>query len=113
MNKNFKIVQIHGLSGLLLVGFIVIGLICGFVLFPIWIIMTGWNEISVNILGWPVINYYQASLLWIFLALCSYLVLRNSVSIKIEKNDSVDEEEIEKIIEKNIAETEEMENDAD
>lgn len=104
MNKNFKIVQLHGLSGLLLLGFIMAGLICGFVLFPIWIIMFGWNEISGSVFNGPIITYYQASLLWIFLALCAYLILRNSISVKIQKTEDVDEEEIEKIIEENLAE---------
>ncbi len=109
MNKNFKVVQIHGLSGLLLLGFVLAGLICGFMLFPIWVIMTCWNELSVNVFGGPVINYYQASLLWIFLALCAYLILRNSISVKIQGSDPVDQEEIEKIIEENINEAKKSE----
>ena len=108
MNKNFKVVQIHGLSGLLMLGFVAVGLFCGFVLFPIWVIMTGWNELVGNILSGPIINYYQASLLWIFLALCSYLVLRNSISIKFHKaDDDLDEEDIDEIIEDKFFKNEE------
>ncbi len=106
MNKNLKIFQLHGLSGLLLLGFIIVGLFCGFILFPVWVIMIGWNEIAANIFSGPVINYYQASLLWIFLALCSYLILRNSISIKICKTDDTDdEEEINKILQEKKYET--------
>jgi len=104
MNKNFKVIQIHGLSGLLLLGFIVVGLFCGFILFPIWIIMIGWNEVSVSMFSGPVINYYQASLLWLFLALSSYLILRNSISVKIQKPDDSEQEELDKIIEEGITE---------
>ncbi len=111
MNKNFKVVQIQGLSGLLLLGFVVVGIICGFVLFPIWIIMVGWNELSVSVFSGPAINYYQASLLWIFLVLSAYLLLRNSISVKVEKPDSVDDSEIEKIINENIETTEKNESE--
>ena len=98
MNKNFKIFQVHGLSGLLVFGFIMAGVFCGFVLFPVWVLMTGWNELVGNVFNGPVINYYQASLLWVFIALCFYLVLRNSISIKIHKTDHFDPEEINKVI---------------
>jgi hypothetical protein len=94
MNKDLKIVQLHGLAGLLLLGFIVAGIICGFVFFPIWVIMVGWNELVGSMLKMPVINYYQAFLLWVCLALCSFLILRNSVSIKVQDGDGNEEEEM-------------------
>ncbi len=111
MNKNFKVFQIHGLSGLLLLGFVAVGLFCGFVLFPIWMIMYFWNEFAGNVLNGPVINYYQAFLLWIFLALCSYLILKNSISIKIHKTDSTDFEELDNVVNEKIEDTEKNENE--
>ncbi|HSA06715.1 MAG TPA: hypothetical protein P5556_06015 [Candidatus Gastranaerophilales bacterium] len=107
MNKNFKVFQLHGLSGLLLLGFTIAGLFCGFVLSPIWVIMIGWNELVSNIFNGPAINYYQASLLWIFLALCSYLILKNSISIKIHSADDADSDEITGIITEKIVEEKE------
>lgn len=111
MNKNFKVFQIHGISGLLFVGIVLACLFCGFVLFPIWVIMTGWNETIGGIYSGPVINYYQASLLWIFIAICFYLFLKNSIKIKIYKSDDIDDEEVTNIIEKEIIE-EERKNDS-
>ncbi len=103
MNKNFKVFQIHGLTGLLFVCIIMACLICGFVLFPIWLIMTGWNGLVQEMQSGPIINYYQASLLWASIALCTYLFLKNSIKIKIYKSDEFDEdlneEHIAKIIE--------------
>lgn len=100
MNKNFKVFQIHGLTGLLLVGIIMAGIFCGFILFPIWIIMIGWNSLISSVYnGGPAINYYQATLLWLFIVLCFYLLIKNSVSIKIHNADNLDEENITKIIE--------------
>ena len=100
MNKNdFKVFQLHGLSGLLFFGIVISGLFCGFVLFPIWMIMTGWNSMLATAYNLPVINHYQASLLWVFIVLCCYLVMKNSISIKIHKSEYDDEETINRIIE--------------
>lgn len=99
MNKNFKVFQIHGLTGLLFLGIVMSGLFCGFVLFPIWIIMIGWNSMVGTVYSGPVIDYYQATLLWAFIVLCFYLVLKNSISIKIHKSDHLEEENLSKIIE--------------
>ncbi|OGI02023.1 MAG: hypothetical protein A2Y25_03985 [Candidatus Melainabacteria bacterium GWF2_37_15] len=99
MNKNFKVFQIHGLTGLLFVMLIMAGLCFGFILFPIWAIMMGWNGMIGNLYNGPLINYYQASLLWVFIALCVYLFLKNSITIKIHTSESLDEDNIKKIIE--------------
>ena len=99
MNKNFKIFQIHGLSGLLMLCFIASCLFFGFVLFPIWAIMTGWNEIIAVIFQGPVINYLQASLLWTMVIILLYLTFRNSISIKIcTSEDEINNAEIKDII---------------
>jgi hypothetical protein len=99
MNKNFKIFQIHGLSGLLLIGFAITGVFCGFIMFPVWAIMVGWNEVIANIFKGPSINYLQASLLWSIVIITVYLALKNSVSIKIHTIDKeMDDLEINKFI---------------
>lgn len=108
MNKNFKIFQIQGLSGLLVLSFIFIGLFCGFVIFPIWIIMTGWNAIIPNTLNGPAINYFQAILLWLMLVLLIYILFRNSIIIKVQKAESLDQKDIKEIINE-IKETESVE----
>lgn len=99
MNKNFKVFQIHGITGLLFLGIIMAGLFCGFILFPIWIIMTAWNGMVSTMHNGPIINYYQASLLWIFIVLCFYLVVRNSITIKVQNSENMDEDGIKKIVE--------------
>ncbi|OGI00554.1 MAG: hypothetical protein A2104_05525 [Candidatus Melainabacteria bacterium GWF2_32_7] len=98
MNKNFKVVQIHGLSGILILGFVLTGLVCGFVIFPIWVIMNAWNAVAGDILGGPFINYFQAFLLWLAVALMFYLVLKNSISIKIQKEECIDSRDIKDIV---------------
>jgi len=83
MNKNFKVFQIHGLSGLLLVGFFCTCLFFGFIIFPVWLVMAGWNEIIAHNLQAPSINYFQAALLWSIVIISMYLIFRSSISIKI------------------------------
>lgn len=99
MNKNFKVFQIHGLTGLLFIGILLAGLFCGFILFPIWIIQTVWNGMVGTMSFGPMINYYQATLLWIFIVLCFYLFVRNSISIKVQNGEDADDEFVSKIIE--------------
>jgi len=109
MNKNFKIFQIHGLSGLLLIGFALTGLFCGFVLFPVWAVMIAWNNIVFSIYHGPSINYIQASMLWAIVIICVYLTLKNSISVKIHTvSKEMDDTEINEFA-NNIEETEQNE----
>ncbi len=99
MNKNFKVFQIHGLSGLLLLGFISMCLFFGFAVFPIWAILTGWNEIISNMFKFPMINYFQASLLWSIFIISMYLFFKNSISIKVHTSgEEMSEEEIKQMM---------------
>jgi len=111
MNKNFKVIQISGLSGILLVGIVFTGLFCGFMLFPIWVVMMGWNAVVANTFHGPAINYIQAALLWTAIILSLYILLKNSISIRIQKEDNFEQRDIKDIIneikEKDLEKTEE------
>ena len=111
MNKNFKIVQISGLSGILLVGILFTGIFCGFMLFPVWLVMMGWNAVIASSFNAPIINYLQAALLWSAIVIVFYILLRNSISIKIQKDDGIEQRDIKDIIseirEKDLEKTEE------
>lgn len=98
MNKNFKVVQIHGLSGLLILGLLVTGLFCGFMIFPIWVVMISWNALAHEFGNCPTINYTQAMMLWLIVILSLYLFFKNSISIKFEKGESLDPANIEDIV---------------
>ena len=98
MNKNFKIFQINGFTGLLFLGFILTCLFSGFVIFPVWLVALGWNEFIVHF-GLPAINYFQASLLWSIVLILVYLSLRSSVHIKVHSSEEeLSESEINEII---------------
>ena len=99
MNKNFKVFQIHGLSGLLVVGFISTCMFCGFIIFPVWAVMTGWNQIIANNFQGPLINYFQAALLWAIVIISVYLTFKNSISIKVHtSNEEMHDNEIKEIM---------------
>jgi len=104
MNKNFRVIQIYGLSGLLLLGFALTGAFCGFVIFPVWVIMNVWNAVVCDILKGPAINYFQAALLWAACALMCYLLLRNSISINIQREGMIEniEDTVNKLESENI-----------
>ena len=102
MNKNYKIFQIHGLSGLVIVGFVLSGVFCGFFALPVWGIKAGWNEFLAGNFSLPVINYLQASLLWAIVVVSAYITLKNSITIKIHTLDNnVNELEINQLINNN------------
>ncbi len=98
MNNKFKVIQVKGFSGLFLLIFLIGGLFCGFVLFPIWILMNGWNFIVDYTSQGPKIDLLQASLLWSILALTIYLTFKNSICINVQKHDNIKTEDIKTFI---------------
>ena len=84
MNKDFKVIQINGLSGVLILGFITTGMVCGFILFPIWVLMMGWNSIVAEIFKGPTINYFQG----MFIMVCHFSVFLPAVQKQYHYKDS-------------------------
>lgn len=72
MKKNFKVITINGIRGILAVIFIALGLIAGFIISPAWVCMTVWNHYlsSSTIVG--TMNIYHGLLLWAIIALTLY-----------------------------------------
>lgn len=104
MNKNLKVFEIHGFTGLLLVFFLTLIAFLGFVIFPVWVFKLGWNEIIVSYFSLPSINFFQASMLWISCLLILYLVFKNSICIKVHTAEGMFEDEELKDIIKEIEE---------
>lgn len=98
MNKNFKVIQLNGLSGLLLLGVVIAGLVCGFVLFPIWMIAVGWNAVIAQSFNGPDINYIQAALLWSIIAISLLMGLKNSVSFRVQKENDLNDVDLKKVV---------------
>lgn len=87
MKKNFNIIQINSLTGLLFVLLIVAGFVCSFILLPVWVVKSIWNMVVGEMLLGPVIQYYQAALLWLAIALALYIVNKPSIRIKVVKSE--------------------------
>jgi hypothetical protein len=98
MNKQFKVIQLNGLSGLFLILFVFVGIFFGFILFPIKALMFGWNSFMNEMFKWPSINNLQASLLWGFIVLSFYTVVKRNISIKIQHGDELTDIEIKQIV---------------
>lgn len=89
MNKNFKIIQITGLSGLFILGFVAFCLFCGFIGFPIWFLSNAWNHVVAGMLGGPAMSILQGTLLWGIICLSVYICARDSFSIKIAADEEI------------------------
>ncbi|MDD3593993.1 MAG: hypothetical protein PHX18_05135 [Candidatus Gastranaerophilales bacterium] len=98
MSKNFKIIQISGIPGLLFIMFIFMCLAYGFVVFPAMGLKYLWNEFLHTGLSLPVISLFQAFLLWAAFVIMFFLILRNKVSIKFNNSDELNEEHCKNII---------------
>ena len=72
MNKNFKVITINGIRGVLAAIFIVLGLIAGFIISPSWVCMQLWNYVFEDSNTVALMNIYQGIMLWTIIALSLY-----------------------------------------
>ena len=72
MNKNFNVITINGIRGVLAAIFIVLGLIAGFIISPGWVCMHLWNHIFEDSNTVALMNIYQGVMLWAIIALSLY-----------------------------------------
>ena len=72
MNKNFRVITINGVRGIIVAVFIVFGLVSGFIVSPGWVCMSLWNFIfdQSNIVS--TMNLFQGILLLAIIALSLY-----------------------------------------
>ena len=68
MKKKFNVIQINGFTGICLVIFLLGCAVTGFLLFPSWCCMSGWNFVA-KILNFPTMNIYHGALLWFIICL--------------------------------------------
>ena len=72
MNRNFKVITINGIRGMITLVFIVLGLIAGFIISPGWACMQIWNHIFENSNTIAIINLFEGIMLWTIIALVLY-----------------------------------------
>ncbi len=100
MNKNYKVITINGIRGIIAIIFIVFGLISGFVISPGWACMKIFNYFSsasdLNIL----MNVYQGILLWVVIALSLYALNNRRTLIGFNSFQGLSPEQIRDIMER-------------
>lgn len=80
MNKNFRVITINGIRGMLAAFFVVCGLIAGFIISPGWLCMKLWNFVSEYYTYSITMNLFQGIILWAIIALSLY-ALNNKRSL--------------------------------
>lgn len=72
MNKNFKVITINGIRGMIVAVFVVLGLIAGFIISPGWVCMKTWNYFMESSSLFSLMNIYQGIMCWAMIALALY-----------------------------------------
>lgn len=74
MNRNFRVITINGIRGILAAIFVILGLIAGFVISPGWVCMHVWNYFMVESGRYITMNLLQGIMLWSIIALSLYAI---------------------------------------
>ena len=121
MKNKCTVIQIDGFRGLLILGFVIMCAIAGFIIFPAWCCQHIWNFIAGFVLDMPTMELKHGAILWIIIALISYVTLFNKFKIAfVSAKDAasfrggkmpISDEEIIKAIEKRIKEKQILNND--
>ena len=82
-NKNFNVIKISGIKGLLIVGFLICCFASGFVIFPGWICMHCWNFVSNFVTDMPTMTLLHGSILWLIIALSIYALNKGNFAVSI------------------------------
>ena len=95
--KKMNVIQIKGVRGLILAGFVVCCLIAGFIAFPGLVSMYLWNYLASFNTSIPSIGLFQGVLLWGIL-LASYFIFRKErVIVCMKSPQTLSDEELKSI----------------
>ncbi len=100
MNKNYKIITINGVRGIITAVFVVLGLIAGFVISPGWVCMKLWNFGFQQSDYVSIINIYQGIVLWAIIALSLYALNNRRPLIGFGVSQGLSREQIKDILER-------------
>ncbi len=100
MNRNFKIITINGIRGMITAIFIVMGLIAGFIISPGWVCMTLWNHLLKDYNIFAQMNLFQGIMLWLIIALSLYALNNKQALIGFGSYTGLNPEQIRDIMER-------------
>ena len=97
MKKNFNIIQINGIKGLIYLAFIGCCLAAGFGWFPGWVSMKLWNLASLYSGKIPTIGIFQGILLWGIIAASYFTFRKDKLVVCMRASDGLSEEELKSV----------------
>lgn len=112
MKNKCTVIQINGFRGILIVGFIILCAVAGFIIFPAWCCQHAWNFVASFITDMPLMELKHGAILWLIIALVSYVTLFgrfkisciNPLDAEMKNRPNMSDEEIFEAIEKKIRE---------
>lgn len=100
MKKNFNVIQINGIKGLIMAGGIVACLFAGFVIFPGMVMKTVWNIISSSIGIIPQIATLQGVLLWGIVVVSYFAFRRKGFMVEFKSADDLSRDEMDEVMQR-------------
>ena len=100
MKKNFNVIQINGIKGLIMAGGIVACLFAGFVMFPGMVMKTVWNIISSSIGIIPQIATLQGVLLWGIVVVSYFAFRRKGFMVEFKSADDLSRDELDEVMQR-------------
>ncbi len=97
MKKNFNIIQIRGIKGILFVVFIGCCLAAGFVVFPGLVAMHIWNYLVKYTATLPTIGIIQGVLLWGIIAASYFIFRKEKLVVCMRSSDGLSEDELKEV----------------
>lgn len=100
MKKNFRVVQINGLRGIMIALFVISCLVAGFIVFPAFLTMNVWNYLSVTTASFPLINMYEGALLWAIIVFSTYIFTKRKFIVSFNSEKELTDEEVSQVVAK-------------
>lgn len=100
MKKNLRVVQINGIRGLFLTLFIISCLIAGFIAFPALLTMNLWNYLASKTGSFPLINFYQGTLLWAIIAISTFMFSKKKFIVSFSSKQELNDDELKDVVSK-------------
>lgn len=99
MKKNFNVIQIRGIKGLIIAIGVGICLAAGFILFPGYVCMYAWNFISSYVENMPAIGIIQGLLLWGIIVASYFVLKKDRVVVCFKTPEGLSEDELKAVFE--------------
>lgn len=99
MKKNFNVIQIRGIKGLIIAIGVGICLAAGFILFPGYVCMYCWNFVAKYAVNMPSIGIIQGLLLWGIIVASYFILKKDKVVVCFKTPEGLSEEELKAVFE--------------